>query len=121
MQVRALIVIMLCLFLLTLGTTSGRAQASSPPGTEARSPLSEIAVGISKWFTRVTGTEPKRHREGSPPPLPRPRPTDLTSVPVAPKPSELTTATVAPNNKPSELRAAPASSKQKPPPVLIND
>lgn len=139
MQVRALKAIMLSLSLLTLGTASGGAQAPSPPRAEARSPLSEIAAGISKWFTRVTGTEPKRNREGSFPPLPRPRP-DFTSAPVAPnmrpsksaaatspsngqppKPSELTTATVAPNNKPSVLTAAPASSKKKPPPVLIND
>lgn len=140
MQVRALKAIMLSLSLLTLGTASGGAQAPSPPRAEARSPLSEIAAGISKWFTRVTGTEPKRNREGSFPPLPRPRPADFTSAPVAPnmrpsksaaatspsngqppKPSELTTATVAPNNKPSVLTAAPASSKKKPPPVLIND
>jgi hypothetical protein len=139
-QVRVLKTTTYSLFLVTLGAASVNAQPS-PARTEAPSPLSEIAHDISTWFTRTTGTDTRRHREGSLPapslrPLPRPRPTGLTSVPVPPnkEPSELTTATAPPNkepselspappnNEPSELTAAPVAPKKKAPaPVLIND
>jgi hypothetical protein len=142
-QVRVLKATTYSPFLVTLGAASVNAQAPSPARAEPRSPLSAIAHDVSTWFTRVTGTDTRRHREGSLPapsltPLPRPRPTDLTSVPVAPntklskpmaapvpsnqEPSELTTATVPPNKEPSELTAAPVAPKKKAPaPVLIND
>ncbi len=109
-QVRILKATTYTLFLVTLGAASVNAQAPSPAQTEARSPLSEIAHDVSTWFTRTTGTDTRRHREGSLPapslkPLPRPRPTDLTSVPVAPStnPSKPTTAPVSSNKQPSEL------------------
>ena len=147
MQVRILKAATLSLFLVTLGAASVNALAPSPARTEARSPLSE-------WFSRVTGTDNNRQQQGSLParlltPLPRPRPTELTSVPVAPnteplKPtaapvpsndepakstdapvppndesSELTTATVPTNKEPSELTAAPVAPKKKAPAPVL--
>jgi hypothetical protein len=146
-QVRILKAVTLSLFLVTLEVASVNAQAPSPARTEARSPLSE-------WFSRVTGTDGNRHQQGSLParlvtPLPRPRPTELTSVPVAPnteplkptaapvpsndepselttatvppvkEPSELTTSSVPPNREPSELTAAPVAPKKKAPAQVL--
>jgi hypothetical protein len=146
-QVRMLKAALLSLFLVTLGAASVNAQAPSPVRPEARSPLSEIAHNVSTWFSRRTGTD--RKQQGSLParlltPLPRPRPTELTSVPVAPnteplkptaapvpsndepaKPtaasvppndesSELTTATVPPNTEPSELATSPVTPNEEP-------
>ena len=119
MQVRVLKATKYFLVLVTLAAASVDAQAQSP-----RSPLSGIAHGVSTWFTGVTGTDGSRRREGSlrAPlliPLPRPRPTELTSIPVAPnaepskpaaapvpanqEPAELATSSVAPNKEPAEL------------------
>jgi len=154
-RVTRLKTVAIAIFFLTLGPASVYAQAPSQAPTEGRSPLSEIAHDVSNWFTRVIGTDGSRHREGSLParsvtPLPRPRPTKLTSVPVAPntskpvaesvplnnEPSELTTSSVPtnkeslepttspvpPNKEPSEHTAAPVAPKKKAPvPVLIND
>jgi hypothetical protein len=132
-QVRILKAATLSLFLVTLGAASVNAQAPAPARTEARSPLSEIAHNVSTWFSRRTGTDGKQ--QGSLParlltPLPRPRPTELTSVPVAPtteplkptaapvpsndEPSELTTATVPLNKEPSELTTSPVPSNDEP-------
>ena len=147
MQVRILKAATFSVFLVTLGAASVNAQAPSPARTEARSPLSE-------WFCRVTGTDGNRQQQGSLParlltPLPRPRPTELTSVPVAPnteplkptaapvpsndepskptaasvppndEPSELTTATVPPIKEQSELTAAPVAPKKKAPAQVL--
>jgi hypothetical protein len=119
-------------FLVTVGAASGNAQGPPPARTEARSPLSEI----SSWFSRVTGTDVSQQQKSSPPaklltPLPRPRPTELTSVPVAPdteplKPMavpvpsnqespELTTATVPSRQEPSELTTLSAPPNKEPP------
>jgi hypothetical protein len=151
-QVRILKAATLSLFLVTVGAASVNAQAPSPARTEARSPLSEIAHNVSTWFSRGTGTDGKQ--QGSLPPrlltpLPRPRPTELASVPVAPtteplKPtaapvpsndepakstaapvpsnddsSELTTATVPPIKEPSELSATPVAPKKKAPAPVL--
>ena len=138
MQLRVLKATKYFLVLVTLAAASVDAQAQSP-----RSPLSGIAHGVSTWFTGVTGTDGSRRREGSlrAPlliPLPRPRPTELTSIPVAPnaepskpaaapvpanqepaelttssapnkEPSELTTPSVPPNEEPSELTTSPTT------------
>jgi hypothetical protein len=96
-RVTRLKAVAIALFFLALGATSVNAQAPSQVRTGGRSTLSEIAHGISNWFTRGTDTDGNRHRERSlPPPLPRPRPPELTSAPV---PS---------NKEPSELRPHPS-------------
>jgi hypothetical protein len=131
--VRILKAATLSLFLVTLGAASVNAQAQSPARTEARSPLSEIAHNVSTWFSRRTGTDGKQ--QGSLParlltPLPRPRPTELTSVPVAPntdslkptaapvpsndEPSKPTAASVPPNDEPSELTTATVPTIKEP-------
>jgi hypothetical protein len=131
--VRILKAATLSLYLVTLGAASVNAQAPSPARTEARSPLSEIAHNVSTWFSRRTGTDGKQ--QGSLParlltPLPRPRPTELTSVPVAPntdslkptaapvpsndEPSKPTAASVPPNDEPSELTTATVPTIKEP-------
>jgi len=107
-RVTRLKTVAIAIFFLTLGPASVYAQAPSQAPTEGRSPLSEIAHDVSNWFTRVIGTDGSRHREGSLParsvtPLPRPRPTKLTSVPVAPNTSKPVAESVPLNNEPSEL------------------
>lgn len=121
------------LFLVTLGPASVNAQAPSSTRIEARSPLSEIAHEISNWFTRASGTDGSRQQRGSLParlltPLPRPRPTELTSVPVTPNPEPLkpTAAPVPSNNESSELTtgSVPPIREQSEPtaaPVSAND
>jgi hypothetical protein len=116
-RVTRLKAVAITLFFLALGATSVNAQAPSQVRTGGRSTLSEIAHGISNWFTRGTDTDGNRHRERSlPPPLPRPRPPELTSAPVPSnkEPSELTTSSVTPTKEPSELTAAPVPSNKEP-------
>jgi hypothetical protein len=154
MQAPILTAVTYSLLLIILGTVSVDAQAPSPVRTEARSPLSEIARDISNWFIRATGTDDSRHREGPLParlatPLPRPRPSDLTSVSVAPitglskpraapvpsnnessqlttssvstskAPSELTTSPVQPNKESSEFTAEPVAPKKEAPAPVL--
>jgi hypothetical protein len=78
------------LLLLLLTPLPIRAQVPlSPP--EARLPLSEIAHGISTWFSHITGTDPK-HGATSLIPLPRPRPAGLLSaVPSEKQPAPVAT------------------------------
>jgi len=101
------------LVLVTLAAASVDAQAQSP-----RSPLSGIAHDVSTWFTGVTGTDDSRRREGSLTPLliplPRPRPTELTSIPVAPnaEPSKPAAAPVPANQEPAELTTSSAPNKE---------
>jgi hypothetical protein len=133
-QVRLLTAVIFSLFLATLGAASVKAQPPSPARTETRSPLAEVAHDISNWFSRVTGTDSNRRRESALPapllrPLPRPRPTDLTSVPLAPnteplkpttapvpsnKEPELSAATVPPDKEPSKLTTSPIPSNKEP-------
>src|SRR5262249_7176343 len=57
MQARVLKAVTFSVFLAMLEAASGNAQAPSPPQTEARSPLSQIARDVSTWFSRVTSTD----------------------------------------------------------------
>ena len=54
-------------------------QPSTPP--KAAAPVSSIAHNVVTWFHHVTGTGGHRHRIVSSPPLPRPRPAQLTKTP----------------------------------------
>ena len=70
----------LCLQL--LASVSAHAQGpqpSTPP--KAPPPVSSIAHNVVTWFHHVTGTGGHRHRIVSSPPLPRPRPAQLTKTP----------------------------------------
>jgi hypothetical protein len=101
----------LSVFLIAL--VAGSVHAQTPPSARPEagpSPLSEIAHDFSTWLNHVTGTRPKHHRAASSPPLPRPRP------------AELTRAAAVPNQDPAELaRALTAPKKKATAPVLIND
>src|SRR5580704_10310582 len=62
-----------------LAATSAHAQGPQPPTPpKARPPVSSVAHNVITWFHHVTGTGAHRHRIVSSPPLPRPRPAQLT-------------------------------------------
>src|SRR6516165_11351436 len=65
-----------------LASASAHAQGpqSSTPSKAPR-PVSSIAHNVITWFHHVTGTGGHRHRIASSPPLPRPRPAQLTKTP----------------------------------------
>jgi hypothetical protein len=68
-----------------LDATSAPAQGpqpSTPPG--APPPFSDIARNVVTWLHHVTRTGTHRHRIASSPPLPRPRPAQLTKAPELP-------------------------------------
>ena len=69
-------------------------QPSTPP--KAPPPVSSIAHNVITWFHHVTGTGGHRHRIASSPPLPRPRPAQLTKTP-----AELPAAAVELNKTPA--------------------
>ena len=64
-----------------LAAASVQAQGLQPPTPKAAAPVSSIAHNVVTWFHHVTGTGGHRHRIASSPPLPRPRPAQLTKTP----------------------------------------
>ena len=80
-----------------LAATSAHAQGPQPlTPPKARPPVSSIAHNVITWFHHVTGTGAHRHRIVSSPPLPRPRPAQLTKTP-----AELPAAAVEQNETPA--------------------
>jgi hypothetical protein len=80
-----------------LAAASAPAQAPQPPTPpKARPPFSGVAHNVITWFHHVTGTGAHRHRIVSSPPLPRPRPAQLTKTP-----AELPAAAVEQNKTPA--------------------
>jgi hypothetical protein len=80
-----------------LAAPSAHAQGPQPPTPpKARPPVSSIAHNVITWFHHVTGTGAHRHRIVSSPPLPRPRPAQLTKTP-----AELPAAPVEQNKTPA--------------------
>ena len=81
-------------------------QPSTPP--KARPPDSSIAHNVVTWFHHITGAGGHRHRIVSSPPLPRPRPAQLTKTP-----AELPAAAVEQNKtpavEPNEVQPAAAA------------
>jgi hypothetical protein len=104
-------------------------QPSTPP--KAPPPVSSIAHNVITWFHHVTGTGGHRHRIASSPPLPRPRPAQLTKTPAElPADQNKTTPAVEPDEvqpaaavEPNKMSPAPASSIEpdKAPGVELND
>jgi hypothetical protein len=99
----------LCLQL--LATASAHAQGQQPPTPpKSRPSYSSIEHNVITWFHRVTRADTHRHRIASSPPLPRPRPTQLTKAPelpataVEPKGTQPVSTAIEPN----EISPAPA-------------
>ena len=88
----------------------------------ARPPGSSIVRNAITWFHHVTGTGAHRHWVVSSPPLPRPRPAQLTTTP-----AELPAAAVEQNNtpavEPNKMFPASASSVEsvKAPAIGLNE
>ena len=95
-----------------LAATSAHAQEQQPPiPPKARPPVSSIAHNVITWFHHVTGTGAHRNRIVSSPPLPRPRPAQLTKTP-----AELPAAAVEQNKTPAvePNEAQPAAAAAEP-------
>jgi hypothetical protein len=96
-----------------LAAASAPAQGPQPPTPPAAPPpFSGIARNVVTWLHHVTRTGTHRRRIVSSPPLPRPRPAQLTKAP------ELPTAAVEPN----ETQPAPAAvepNKMSPAPAAV--
>ena len=95
-----------------LAATSAHAQGPQPPTPpKARPPVSSVAHNVITWFHHVTGTGAHRHRIVSSPPLPRPRPAQLTKTP-----AELPAAAVEQNKTPAvePNEAQPAAAAAEP-------
>jgi hypothetical protein len=118
-----------------LAAALAHAQGPKPPTPpKARPPFSGVAHNVITWFHHVTGTGAHRHRIVSSPPLPRPRPAQLTKTP-----AELPTAALEQNKTPAvepneaqpaaaaaeanKMSPAPASSVEpdKAPAVELNE
>src|SRR6516165_10351369 len=82
-------------------SAAGSVHAQQATLPEQRSPFSQIAHDFTAWLTHVTGTGANHHLQASSPPLPRPRP------------SELTSATVISNKQPTEVAPAPLVSERQ--------
>jgi hypothetical protein len=87
-----------CLVFQLLAAASAPAQEPQPP-TPPAPPFSGIARNVVTWLHHVTGTGTHHHRIASSPPLPRPRPAQLTKAP------ELPAAAVEPNEAPPAASA----------------
>jgi hypothetical protein len=116
-----------------LAAASAHAQGPQPPTPpKARQPFSGVAHNVITWFHHVTGTGAHRHRIVSSPPLPRPRPPQLTKtsaeLPAAALEQNKTPA-VEPNEaqpaaaEANKMSPAPASSVEpdKAPAVELNE
>jgi hypothetical protein len=118
-----------------LAAASAHAQGPQPPTPpKARPPFSGVAHNVITWFHHVTGTGAHRHRIVSSPPLPRPRPAQLTKTPAELPAAALEqnkTPAVEPNEaqpaaaaaEPNKMSPAPASSvePERPPTVELNE
>jgi hypothetical protein len=105
-----------------LAAALAHAQGPKPPTPpKARPPFSGVAHNVITWFHHVTGTGAHRHRIVSSPPLPRPRPAQLTKTPAELPAAALEqnkTPAVEPNEaqpaaaaaEPNKMSPAPASS-----------
>jgi hypothetical protein len=96
---------------LQLAAASAPAQAPQPPTPpKARPPFSGVAHNVITWFHRVTGTGAHRHRIVSSPPLPRPRPAQLTKTP-AELPAAALEQNKTPAVEPNEAQPAAAAAE----------
>jgi hypothetical protein len=110
-----------------LAAASADAQGQQPPTPpKARPSDSSIAHNVITWFHHVTESGAHRHRIVSSPPLPRPRPAQLTKTPAelpaaAVEPKEAQPAAAA--DEPNTMSPAPPSSVEpdKAPAVELND
>ena len=111
MKLRILRTTSFSLFFLLSGFALVHAQAPPPEPSEAPSRLSMFVHDFTNWLDHVGDTGANHSRVVShSPPLPRPRPAELASAPVASS-QEL-----------SEFELAPVASKKKTlMPVQIND
>ena len=92
-----------------LAATTAHAQGPQPPTPpKTRPAVSSVAHNVITWFHHVTGTGAHRHRIVSSPPLPRPRPAQLTKTP-----AELPAAAVEQNKTPAVDPAATAVGPNK--------
>ena len=64
--------------------TSAVASAGEPPTSAAAPDFSGVARNVIAWLHHVTRTDTHRHRIASSPPLPRPRPAQLSKAPELP-------------------------------------
>jgi hypothetical protein len=104
-----------CLAFQLLAAASAPAQEPQPP-TPTASPFSGIARNVVTWLHHVTRTATHRHRIASSPPLPRPRPAQLTKAP------ELPATTVGPNETPPTASAIePVKISPAPAPTIEQD
>jgi hypothetical protein len=112
MKSRALGAATFFLSLQLLAATSAHAQGQQPPTPpKARPSDSSIAHNVITWFNHVIGSGAHRHRIVSSPPLPRPRPAQLTKAP-----AELPAAAVEQNKTPvvEPNEAQPAAAAVEP-------
>ena len=136
MRSRVLGAAMSFLSLQLLAAASAQAQGLQPPTPpKAAAPVSSIAHNVVTWFHHVTGTGGHRHRIVSSPPLPRPRPAQLTKtpaeLPAAAVDQNKTTPAVEPNEvqpvaaavEPNKMSAAPDTTVEpdKLPTVRLNE
>jgi hypothetical protein len=102
-----------------LAAASAHAQGQQPPTPpKARPSYSSIAHNVITWFHQVTGSGAHRHRIVSSPPLPRPRPAQLTKTP-AELPAAVVEQNETPAVEPNEAQPAAAAvepNKMSPPP-----
>jgi hypothetical protein len=97
-----------------LATASAYAQGpqpSTPP--KAVAPVSSIAHNVVTWFHHVTGTGAHRHRIVSSPPLPRPRPAQLTKTPAELPAAAVDQNKITPTVEPYEVQPATAVEPNK--------
>ena len=94
-----------------LAATSAHAQGPQPPTPpKAQPPVSSVAHNVITWFHHVTGTGAHRHRIVSSPPLPRPRPAQLTKTP-AELPAAALEQNKTPAVEPNEAQPAAAAAE----------
>jgi hypothetical protein len=100
-----------------LAAASAHGQGLQPPTPpKARPPDTSIAHNVVTWFHHITGTGGHRHRIVSSPPLPRPRPAQLTKAP------ELPAAAVQPNEaRPASTAVEPNKISPTPAPAVEQD
>ena len=118
-----------------LAVAPAHAQGPQPPARpKERPPVSSIARNVITGFHHVTGTGAHRHRIVSSPPLPRPRPAQLTKTPAelpAAAVEQNKTPAVEPNEaqpaaaavEPNKMSSAPDTTVEpdKPPTVELNE
>ena len=103
-----------------LAAASAPAQEPQPPTPPAAPDFSGVARNVITWLHYVTRIGTHRHRIASSPPLPRPRPAQLSKAPELPatavEPNEAQPASTEPNK--ISLAPAPAVEPHKAPSEL---